>query len=186
MDGADERQAESISGETHSDVSASKDVQPVSAPSHGATLPADTAVDGNAQGTVTEATIVRVPTMWEPPSPRFPLASSRGPLPDGAVGQAAPADFLLEPAPAAVEAGAPARPEPMVSSNPSPRGSTADMDEELFRPTTDPALPAAPAALLSAASPSAIAGSFPGASTRNDPLAALSAMSDEEKIALFT
>jgi hypothetical protein len=94
----------------------------------------------SAPEVATEATTVRVPTMWEPPP--HPMASPAQPLPD---------DW------------------------------TADIEGELF---AAPILP-----LPSAAAPtpqSDAAGSAPMASTRSDPLAALNALSDEEKIALFT
>jgi hypothetical protein len=74
-------------------------------------------------------------------------------------------------------------PEPVAASptQPLPDDWTADIENELF---AGPALPIPQAA--APRPPSGAAGSAPIASTRGDPLAALKAMSDEEKIALFT
>jgi hypothetical protein len=118
---------------------------------------------------------------------------------------AGPADFLLEPAPTAEAATPPA----------SSRDEIAEIEEELFAPTAakSPAAPAPepapqvaapiaksapaaspPPATLPASVAAASAGappSSPGPALKTppaaaDPLAALKAMTDEERIALFT
>jgi hypothetical protein len=105
-------------------------------------LPTEQAPDTNTPGLATEATSVRVPTMWEP------------------------------------------RPEPVGRSTPLPHpvGWIAEIDEDLFAAPTPPVVSQpAPAAPLAG-----VAGSAPTSSPRSDPLAALKALSDDEKIALFT
>ena len=165
-DGVDEPSAESVSVAAPSELSASGQMEPASISSDSAdaaALPVESAADSNTREIATEATTVRVPTMWEPQG----VSTNRSEW---------PADFLLEPLPVSWEAGAPAA-DP--SQTPQPYGDLT-ADDELFA-APPPILQAAPAAPQSAA-----AGSAPMASTRSDPLAALNALSDEEKIALFT
>jgi hypothetical protein len=133
--------AESASTAAPSELPPSGQGEPAPIPSGSAdddpTVPVESAAGTNTRETVADATTVRVPTMWEPPS-EPPAASPMQPPPD---------DW------------------------------TADIEDELF---AAPALPVPQAAGATAA------GSAPNISTRSDPLAALNALSDAEKIALFT
>jgi hypothetical protein len=133
--------AESASTAAPTELPGSGQSEPAPIPSGSAdddpTVPVGPPPDRNMRETAADATTVRVPTMWEPPS-EPPAASPMQPPPD---------DW------------------------------TADIEDELF---AAPALPVPQAAGATAA------GSAPSVSTRSDPLAALNALSDAEKIALFT
>ncbi len=148
-----------------------------------------------------------LPSMWE-----APLAASSAAL---QTSEPEPADFLLEPLSMSAYANEPATALASAPPQ-EPADAMREIEEELFAPPPMQAgaaaipTPAAPAAevpiLQSPATPSAAAAQFasgpavaggtgaiarPAARTmprpaRNDPLAALNAMSDEERIALFS
>jgi hypothetical protein len=170
-EGVNEPSAESESVAAPSELLASGQMEPASivSDSAAAALPVEPAAARNAREIATETTAVRVPTMWEPPDIPFPLGSLSS---SGA-----------HPLPVSLETSAAARPESMAASTtqPLPDDLTVDIDDELFAALPAPVLRAVPAAASSSAS-----GSVPIASPRSDPLAVLNAMSDEEKIALFT
>jgi hypothetical protein len=125
-----------------------------------------------------------MPTVGEPQKPPFPLTPSPPPVQHG-VPESAPTDFLFEPMPTAPQASALPQPEPVVAPTP-PEESSPDLDDELFASSRIPAFQAAPLASPAVVSETPAAVPAPIESTRRDPLAALNAMSDEEKIALFT
>jgi hypothetical protein len=64
--------------------------------------------------------------------------------------------------------------------------SSRDLDYELFAASRIPVFQAAPRASPAVGSATPAAVPPPIGATRSDPLAALNAMSEEEKIALFT
>jgi hypothetical protein len=140
--------------------------------------------DGTAEEIAAELAIVRLPTMWEsqdPPSP--PASLSASPWHDRATPESPPSDFLLEPVLTALEAGT-APPSNLASpSRPRLADSPSDIDNELFASPRPPILEARPQPAESVVSTATIP---PPPTSRHDPLAALNAMSDEEKIALFT
>lgn len=106
----------------------------------------------------------RIPSMWEPPSPpeEPPANAEPGPVPDA------------PPRPAA--AAAPSPVSMMPASTPPPTAMTVPASRSAPSPAADATVFAS-----SAIAAQAIAGAM-----ANDPLAALRAMTDEERIALFT
>ncbi len=133
----------------------------------------------------------RVPSMWEPES-AAPARSTPIPEPEPE-----PADFLLEPLPPPLPVG-PSLPETRIAASAAqpPRDLAAEVENELFEagaaarttePLPPPALPPSVGPLAPPATdppPKLPAAPMPGPTS--DPLAALNAMSDEERIALFS
>jgi hypothetical protein len=97
-------------------------------------------------------------------------------LPTGTASEPEPADFLLEPLPIPLRASTAERPETMAASPPPPE-TIADLEEELF------ATPTPSVAALQ--EPPAHRAVIPQPA-RGNPFAALDAMSDDQRIALFT
>jgi hypothetical protein len=169
------------------------------APSDSA-APADS-VTSDAVNAATEPPAAPAPDVAAPPAePGAPASEPEA---------AELADFLLEPLPLPVTAGAAARPESGqgTASTMAPFDPMAEIEEELFAaapraasvvvpPAFDPAAilrPSAPMPMPEAAAPAAgrtppVAPAAPPGPqpAPSDPLAALKAMTDEERIALFT
>ncbi|MET0630873.1 MAG: hypothetical protein ABWY92_08440 [Xanthobacteraceae bacterium] len=148
----------------------------------------------------------------EPPAAPAPDATAAPAEPEAPAYQpesAELADFLLEPLPLPAVGGAATRPESglRAASGMAPLDPMAEIEEELFAaaprapsvvvpPAFDPAAtlrPSAPVPTPGAAVPAAgrtplVAPAAPAVPqpTPGDPLAALKAMTDEERIALFT
>lgn len=147
-----------------------------------------------------------VPSMWEAPRAPSPTASQ--------ISEPDPADFLLEPLPISRANEPPQQPadpmreieEELFAAAPMPVAAAVSMaaapgaerpaaerpaaEMRAPQPAETPSEPAAPVATLAVPRPAA-APARPAARTMprpalNDPLAALKAMSDEERIALFT
>ena len=140
------------------------------------------------------------PSMWEAPRAASPAAPP--------ISEPEPADFLLEPLPI------PGLHEPAAAPAPTPPADPMqEIEEELFaapsmqvaaaapvapaaeappqHPVATPSVPAAPVPAAPAVPRNAAVAARPAARTMprpalNDPLAALNAMSDEERIALFS
>jgi hypothetical protein len=153
----------------------------------------------------TEPDAERRPSMWVQPVPPPPAAAAVE-----SVAEDAPVDFLFEPLTEAVAT------EPQAASaSRAGGGALAAIEEDLFAGEDEPIVDAASAGLQSVATPfelapvvaapvaaaiatpiaAAAAGPAPAVRsapkqmprhTANDPLAALKAMTDEERIALFT
>lgn len=156
--------------------------------------PAETANDRSAVEPPEETARDSLPPMEKPEKPPCPLTPSPSPppVPHGVL-ESAPPDFLSEPMPPASRASAPPQPEPIVAASSPAEEPSPDLDDELFASSRIPAFqaaPRAPPAVVSAtpavvsATPAAVPPTI--GATRSDPLAALNAMSEEEKIALFT
>jgi hypothetical protein len=107
------------------------------------------------------------------------IGASSETLPTGTASEPEPADFLLEPLPMPLRASAAERPGTTAASSPppSPPETIADLEEELF------ATPTPSVAALQ--EPPAHRAAIPQPA-RGNPFAALDAMSDDERIALFT
>jgi hypothetical protein len=126
-----------------------------------------------------------LPPMEEPETLPCPLTPSPPPGQHG-VRESAPPDFLFEPMPPAPQASALPQPEPVVAASLPAEESSSDLDDELFASSRIPAVRAAPPPPPAVVSATPAAVPAPIEPTRSDPLAALAAMSEEEKIALFT
>jgi hypothetical protein len=86
--------------------------------------------------------------------------------------------------PPAPQASASPQPEPVVAASLPAEEPSPDL--ELFAASRIPVFQAAPRASPAVGSATPAAVPPPIGATRSDPLAALNAMSEEEKIALFT
>jgi hypothetical protein len=149
------------------------------------------------------------PVATEAPAPDVTVPPAEPETPPAEPEPAGLADFLLEPLPPPVTGGATTQSHsgPGVASTIAPFDPMAEIEEELFAtvpqatanfvpPPFDPAAtlrPSAPMPMPGAAVPAADgtrlgAGAAPPLPqpTPSDPLAALKAMTDEERIALFT
>jgi hypothetical protein len=149
------------------------------------------------------------PVATEAPAPDVTVPPAEPETPPAEPEPAGLADFLLEPLPPPVTGGATTQSHsgPGVASTMAPSDPLAEIEEELFAtapqatanvvpPPFDPAAtlrPSAPMPMPGAAVPAAErtrlgAGAAPPlpTPTPSDPLAALKAMTDEERIALFT
>jgi hypothetical protein len=147
------------------------------------------------------------PVATEAPAPDVTVPPAEPETPPAEPESAGLADFLLEPLPPPVTGGATTQSHsgPGVASTMAPSDPMAEIEEELFAtapqatanvvpPPFDPAAtlrPSAPMPVPGAAVPAADrtrlgAGTAPPQPTPSDPLAALKAMTDEERIALFT
>ncbi len=119
----------------------------------------------------------------EPEKLPCPLTPSPTPAQQGVL-EPAPTDFLFEPMPPAPQASASPQPEPVVAASLPAEEPSPDL--ELFAASRIPVFQAAPRASPAVGSATPAAVPPPIGATRSDPLAALNAMSEEEKIALFT
>jgi hypothetical protein len=171
-----------------------------------ADVPADQADE--AQPEIPEPSGERLPSMWLRPAP------APSPAPADSPAEEAPADFLLEPLPD-TDAAVPVQPAAPLPAPVDGGRATFDIEAELFddepepvsamvqppmqmqaataAASTPPEKPADPAPAVAAApappppAPATRAAPRPmPRHTASDPLAALKAMSDEERIALFT